>query len=223
MYKYETHLHTKHGSACATISGKGQALEYKHAGYTGIIVTEHFFRGNTCIPKDLPWEERINLFCRGYEEAKYYGDKIGLQVFFGWEETYDGQDFLVYGLDKEWLLNHPEVEHWTIKEQFLEVSKYGGMVIHAHPFRDRPYIPKIRLFPKQVHGVEVYNAGNYNEENERAYMYAKQYNLPISAGGDSHHHDITCSGIGVEERFESIVDYIKCIKENKPKQLLYIN
>ena len=43
MYKYETHLHTKHGSACATISGKGQALEYKHAGYTGIIVTEHFF------------------------------------------------------------------------------------------------------------------------------------------------------------------------------------
>ena len=111
MYKYETHLHTKHGSACATISGKGQALEYKHAGYTGIIITEHFFRGNTCIPKDLPWEERINLFCRGYEEAKYYGDKIGLQVFFGWEETYDGQDFLVYGLDKEWLLNHPEVEH----------------------------------------------------------------------------------------------------------------
>ena len=196
MYKYETHLHTKHGSACATISGKGQALEYKHAGYTGIIVTEHFFRGNTCIPKDLPWEERINLFCRGYEEAKYYGDKIGLQVFFGWEETYDGQDFLVYGLDKEWLLNHPEVEHWTIKELFLEVSKYGGMVIHAHPFRDSPYIP---------------------------YMYAKQYNLPITAGGDSHHHDITCSGIGVEERFESIVDYIKCIKENKPKQLLYIN
>ena len=54
-------------------------------------------------------------------------------------------------------------------------------------------------------------------------MYAKQYNLPITAGGDSHHHDITCSGIGVEERFESIVDYIKCIKENKPKQLLYIN
>lgn len=82
---------------------------------------------------------------------------------------------------------------------------------------------KSDFFLSRIHGVEVYNAGNYNEENERAYMYAKQYNLPITAGGDSHHHDITCSGIGVEERFESIVDYIKCIKENKPKQLLYIN
>ena len=123
MYKYETHLHTKHGSACATISGKGQALEYKHAGYTGIIITEHFFRGNTCIPKDLTWEERINLFCRGYEEAKYYGDKIGLQVFFGWEETYDGQDFLVYGLDKEWLLNHPEVENMVEWLYMLTLSE----------------------------------------------------------------------------------------------------
>ena len=220
MYKYETHLHTKYASACASISGKGQAIEFKRAGYSGIIITEHFFRGNTCISKALPWKERIEMFCRGYEEAKYYGDKIGMQVFFGWEETYDGQDFLIYGLDKEWLLEHPEMEHWTIKEQFEEVSKNNGLVIHAHPFRDRPYIPKIRLFPHLVHGVEVYNAGNYNEENRRAFMYAKQYNLPMTAGGDSHYHDITCSGIRVEEKLNDIHDYIELIKQNKPKQLI---
>ena len=99
MYRYETHLHTRYGSACATATGREQAINYKKAGYTGIMITDHFFRGNTCISHRLPWEERIDMFCRGYEEAKMVGDKIGLQVFFGWEETYEGQDFLVYGLD----------------------------------------------------------------------------------------------------------------------------
>lgn len=220
MYKYETHLHTERASACASVSGRYQAEAYKKAGYTGIMITDHFFRGNSCIPPTLRWEDRIELFCSGYEDAKKTGDEIGLQVFFGWEETYEGQDFLIYGLDKEWLLAHPEMEHWTIAEQFKEVDGYGGLVIQAHPFRDRSYIPKIRLFPKLVHGVEVINASNYDDENQRAYMYAKQYNLPITAGADSHHHDIICSGIAVEHKFESIDDYIKLIKNNLPKEII---
>lgn len=221
MYKYETHLHTSQASACATASGKQQAMAYKNAGYTGIIITDHFFRGNTCIPYTLPWEERINLFCSGYEEAKQTGEKIGLQVFFGWEETFEGQDFLVYGLDKEWLLSHPEMEHWTIRQQFDEVNRHNGMVIHAHPFRDRPYIPKIRLFPKLVNGVEVFNACNRDEENKRAFIYAKEYDLPMTAGSDSHHLDIICSGVEVPEQFETIYDYISLIKQNKQKKFIY--
>ncbi len=221
MFKYETHLHTVYGSACASISGRGQAIEYHKAGYSGIFITDHFFRGNTCVPKDLPWDERIHMFCRGYEQAKEVGDEIGLQVFFGWEETFDGQDFLIYGLDKEWMLKHPEMEHWTIKEQFEAVDKAGGLVVHAHPFRDRPYIPKIRLFPKQVHAVEAFNAGNYDEENRQAYMYAKKYNLPGTAGADSHHHDIICSGIEVKEKFNTIFDYVELIKNNKEKRIIY--
>ena len=70
MYKYETHLHTKECSLCATASGAYQAEAYKDAGYTGIIITDHFFRGNTNVRRDLPWEERIDLFCKGYENAK---------------------------------------------------------------------------------------------------------------------------------------------------------
>ncbi len=221
MFKYETHLHTVQASACASASGKHQAMAYKKAGYTGIIITDHFFRGNTCISHKLPWEERIRLFCSGYEEAKAFGEQINLQVFFGWEETFEGQDFLIYGLDKEWMLNHPEMEFWTIREQFDIVNKNGGMVIHAHPFRDRPYIPKIRLFPKLVNGVEVFNACNMEEENQRAYIYAKQYDLPMTAGADSHHHDIICSGIKVEKKFENIYDYIALIKKKLPKELIY--
>ena len=47
MYKYETHLHTCEASACASAKGEEQARRYKELGYDGIIVTDHFFNGNT--------------------------------------------------------------------------------------------------------------------------------------------------------------------------------
>ena len=221
MYKYETHLHTKYGSACATTSGRTLAIEFYKKGYDGIIITDHFFRGNTAVSKQKPWDDRIADFCYGYEQAKAVGDDIGLKVFFGWEETFDGQDFLIYGLDKKWLLNHPEIQNCNIKEQYEMLDAAGGIVIHAHPFRNRPYIPKIRLFPKYVHGVEVYNACNYDEENRQAYLYAKKYNLPATAGSDSHHHDVIFSGIATEYPLNSISDYVKLIKENKNKRLIF--
>lgn len=81
LYLYETHLHTTAASACARSSGAEYISFYKSLGYAGIIVTDHFFNGNCSIPDNLPWEERVNLFCRGYEEAKAEGDRQGLQVF----------------------------------------------------------------------------------------------------------------------------------------------
>ena len=68
-YLYETHLHTAQASACGRSSGAEHVRYYQSLGYTGIFVTDHFFGGNTCVPRDLPWEERIDLFCRGYEDA----------------------------------------------------------------------------------------------------------------------------------------------------------
>lgn len=221
MYKYDTHLHTMQASFCANVPGKFQAEAYKEAGYDGIIITDHFFRGNTCISRELPWEERINQFYSGYEDAKKRGDKIGIKVFFGWEETYAGTDFLIYGLDKEWLLEHPECEYWTIQEQYQEVSAAGGLVVHAHPFRKRDYIPKIRLFPNLIHAVEVYNAGNDEEENRRALTYAQQYDLPMTSGSDNHTAHVLCSGVATNKPLNSIQDYINLIKYGSDYNLIY--
>ena len=46
-YKYETHLHTSETSACAVSSAGDMVRAYADAGYTGIVVTDHFFNGNT--------------------------------------------------------------------------------------------------------------------------------------------------------------------------------
>ena len=51
------------------------------------------------------------------------GDEIGLQVFVGWEESYQGADFLVYGLDKEWMKQHPELREISVEEQYATISE----------------------------------------------------------------------------------------------------
>ena len=94
-FLYETHMHTCQASACGKCTGKEHARFYKEQGYTGIIMTDHFFGGNTAIDRKLPWEERIDLFWRGYEDAKEEGDRIGLDVFFGLEQNFRFDEYLI--------------------------------------------------------------------------------------------------------------------------------
>ena len=144
-FLYETHLHTCLASACGKSTGKEHARFYKDAGYAGVIMTDHFFGGNTAVDRTLPWEKRIDLFWRGYEDAREEGDRIGLDVFFGLEQNFSGDEYLIYGPTKEYMKAHPEMEHWTRRQQLEEVHKAGGCVIQAHPFRIRGYMDRIRI------------------------------------------------------------------------------
>jgi hypothetical protein len=216
LYRYETHLHTSEASACAVYSATEQVHTYKAAGYDGIIVTDHFFNGNSSVPRELPWEERIDRFCRGYEAAKEEGDRIGLSVFFGFESGYDATDFLIYGLDKEWLKGHPDMLDWSVEEQYRRVHADGGYIVHAHPFRVRPYIKEVRLFPDCVDAVEVINVGNRNDEFDRqAAVYAKKHRLPVTAGTDCHGLETVHSGLAFHHRIEDISDFIRELKSGK--------
>lgn len=214
-YLYETHLHTMEASACASNDGVQHVRSYKEAGFSGIVVTDHFFNGNSCIPKELPWEERVEQFCKGYEHAKLEGDRIGLSVFFGWEANFNGTEFLIYGLDKDWLKSHPDLLSWSIEKQYQMVHEAGGLVIHAHPFRVRPYIKEVRLFPDSVDGVEVINVGNLSQEfDKKAAAYAKKHKLLETAGTDAHSHENSHSGISFPHKIESITEFIEGIKAN---------
>jgi hypothetical protein len=223
-YLYETHLHTVQGSICGRARGRDYIRRYKDKGYTGIIVTDHFFNGNTAVNRDMPWKRWVEGYCRGYEEARQEGEKFGLDVFFGWEETFDGDDYLVYGLGKEWLLEHPEAAHWTVPQQYGEVRKYGGCVVQAHPFRDRAYIPRIYLSPGWVDAVEAANGGNDPSFDTLAMCYAKSLNLPVTAGSDIHDTDQLDTGplygVYLDKRMETIQDYVRAIRENAIAGLL---
>ncbi len=213
-YKYETHMHTSEGSACGVSSGAKQAQAYLDAGYTGIIITDHFFNGNSAVRKDLPWEKRIELFCVGYENAKKKGDEIGLDVFLGWEVNFSATEFLVYGLDKEWLLKNDDILTLDVKQHYERIKADGGMVIHAHPFREAHYIKEIRLFPDYVDGVEVFNTANEHMNprfNANALKYARENGLPETGGTDSHNVKNTGGGMVFEHRLNSIYDYMEAV------------
>ena len=220
-YLYETHLHTTGASKCAVSGGKDYIKGYIDKGYSGIIVTDHFYNGHCSVPRSLPWKEWVNQFCRGYEEAKEEGDKRGLDVFFGWEETFDGcDDYLVYGPDKQWLLDHPEMRTWTRGEQYRAVKAAGGCVVQAHPLRQRYYINRVVLSAGCVDGVEAANAGHENISFDAlAYRYAQKIGKPILAGSDIHEaswmYKNEIFGVYFDKKLKSIDDFVKAVCNNE--------
>lgn len=228
-YLYETHMHTSESSACAKSTGAEMARAYKEAGYTGIIITDHFFYGNTAVNRDLSWREWVEQFCLGYEHAREEGEKIGLQVFFGWESGYRGTEFLIYGLDKTWLLAHEEIRDATVEEQFRIVHEGGGIVCHAHPFREEDYIPEIRLYPAYVDAVEGVNAMHSSAVsrahknplfNERALAYGRAHDLPFTAGSDQHTTVMIGGGMVFKRKLQDIHDFTKAVLSREAVALL---
>ena len=186
MYQYETHLHTLPVSKCAKASVRENLEFYKSAGFAGVFITNHFIDGNINIDRSLPYEERIEFYFSDYEEGVRIGQEIGLPVYCGVEMSYGGTDFLVYGLDKAWFLAHPEIEGMKKSEELAFLISHGALVIQAHPFREAAYIDHIRLYPRCVQGVEVYNACRTDLENQMAELYAQNYGLLPFAGTDNH-------------------------------------
>lgn len=224
-YLYETHLHTKQGSACAWNTGYEMAKACHEAGYAGIIVTDHNWGGNTAVDRSLPWEQWVDVFCQGYEDAKRYADEHDdFTVFFGYEAGFRGTEFLIYGITPEWMKAHPEIRTESIEEHHRLVREGGGMVIHAHPFREEWYIPEVRLFPELVDGVEGINATHSNHRStahnkkvydDRAVAYGNEHSLPLTAGSDIHAVKLFGGGMAFRRRLTSIEDFCRAVRSGE--------
>ena len=214
MFLTETHLHTAESSACGVATGAEQAEQYKAMGYDTIFVTDHFLNGNTAVDRSLPWEEQVEAYCLGYENAKKRGDEIGINVLFGIEYGWDASDYLIYGVDKEWLLGYPDTLMVSVQEFCDRVHAAGGCVVHAHPFREAGYIHDMKFLPWHTDGVEVFNSGNRKEVfNERARWYAEQYGKTMTAGSDCHVVDKNWrfAGVYTEKEIVTAADYVEAV------------
>ena len=185
-YLYETHLHTAGVSKCASATVREQLEHYKSIGYSGVFITNHFIDGNIRCGRSIPYNEAIEFYFTDYEEAIKIGHEIGISVFSGMEIASNGTEFLVYGLDKEWFLKHPEYAEMDTAEKLTLLAEAGALIVHAHPFYENPRTKQIRLFPHLVHGAEVYNAHRTAFDNEMARQYAESYGLVKFAGTDNH-------------------------------------
>jgi predicted metal-dependent phosphoesterase TrpH len=215
-YKVETHLHTSQASACAVSTGAQMARFAKYAGYCAIVVTDHFFNGNTAIRGNYSWDDKITMFVQGYKDAKQEGDKVGIDVYFGFEYGYHGAEFLIYNYGEEKLRAYPEIMTDPIGTVLTNIRNDGGFVIHAHPFRTASYIQDPnRIFPEYIDAVEVINIHNSKEANRRAYDYAEHFNLIKFSGSDTHSIDLYEGGLAFPRCPKSIDDIIEMARNEE--------
>ena len=206
MFYYELHQHTKPVSACAGSSPAETARGVKADGFHGVVLTNHFYHGNTGVQRSLPWADFVRAYEEDYLAAKAEGEKIGVDVLFGIEEGVgDGKEVLIYGITPAVIAAHPEWRDGDLNTIAAIVHEAGGLVIHAHPFRTRSYInrPWEPIPAACLDGYEVANACSEDIANQRTALTFEGTGAILTAGSDAHSANFPYSrrfGIAVEER-----------------------
>jgi predicted metal-dependent phosphoesterase TrpH len=218
IYKYEMHVHT---SPC---SGGGKDIR-EHIddliakGYSGMVVTNHFYAGDTRIDRELPWREFVDAYRQDYLYGLEYAKTVGFDLLFGLEENVGyGREILIYGITPELIESHPELKRASAEKYAEVVHAAGGLVYQAHPYRARDYIRN--PFPLEcldlLDGIEVYNAGNEPEWNESARIFAEERGIACIAGSDGHKIGTAgCAGIATRERIACNDDLVRILKNNE--------
>lgn len=215
IYKYEMHIHT------ASCSGGGSDIRdhidvLMQKGYSGMVVTNHFFNGDTRVDRSLPWEDFVDAYRQDYLYGLEYARERDFDLLFGLEEHVgNGQEILLYGITPELIAAHPELKTAPPETYAEVVHAAGGLVYQAHPFRKAPWI--ICAEPlgclDQLDGIEVYNAGNLPEMNDQAQKLAEELGLSCTAGSDGHGTDTAGrAGIGAKERIRDNEDLVRVLK-----------
>ncbi len=188
-YIYEMHQHTAWCSLCGKADPIAMVHSLKSAGFSGVVMTDHFYHGNTAVRRNQPWEEFVRAYDATYRYVRAEGEKLDFDVLFGFEvHVGEGKEMLVYGLTPDALYRHPELQQQSIETLSRAVRAEGGLVFQAHPFRVRDYIPEPwKPLPfNYLDGVEVNNLHNTDLENLRARMFAEDNGLLTCAGSDDH-------------------------------------
>lgn len=193
-FLYELHCHTSEVSVCARVAAKDVVEHYIKAGYSGIVITDHF---NRCTFQNQP-EDMAEYYLAGYRAAKAAaGDR--LTVILGMELTFfeNANDYLVYGMTEEFVKKHLNIREMGL-ERFSALAHENGMAIfQAHPFRNQMTV----MNPALLDGVEVHNGNpRHDSRNDIARMWAEKFDKRMSSGSDYHQaEDIARGGIVTQE------------------------
>ena len=190
MYRYELHMHSREASACAGSDIHEMIRHYAKLGFAGAVVTNHFVGGNTSVNRKQPWEDIVRDYSRAYYEGLETARALDFDLLFGVEEGYSkGKEFLVYGIDPEFLLERPFLRKAPVETWYRETRQVGAFMAYAHPFRRRDYILDPWAMPDMrfAHGVEVYNRGNTPEDNRRQEEIFCNSGTILITGSDTHH------------------------------------
>lgn len=219
MYKTEPHLHSFPLSSCSHLPVDDLIRRHGEAGYATVILADHFSRYHYAklelyLKRTLTWEEYVDQFYQTWEAAKAAGEKYGVRVLFAVELSLSVGHFLLYGVDRAFLLSRPDVFELTPDALHAHARANGVTVIQAHPLRDGLCTP----YPEQVDGFEVFNSHpRHNNENDRVRQIADRYpHLLRTVGSDVHRpEDVGGSAVLSETPIESVEQYLELLRSGK--------
>ncbi|HHW70399.1 MAG TPA: PHP domain-containing protein [Clostridiales bacterium] len=220
MYKYDVHVHTAEVSPCGQVKASDMVQFYSDKGYDGIVITDHYYLGYFESLGEIAWKDKINSYLSGYYEAKEAGYKHNVDVFLGMELRFKENlnDFLIYGIDEDFLLDNPELYKWNL-EKFVQLKmKYDMLIYQAHPYRDNCSI----VSPALLDGVEVYNCHpRHDSRNHLALEFAMNNELLMLSGSDAHMDvDVGRGGILSESRIKDSRHMVKVLRNLKEEDLI---
>lgn len=189
MFFYELHCHTNACSDCSRQSPEELVAAYYGAGYHGVVLTDHFACGNTCVSRRLPLEAQMAQFFAAWDRARRAAADWDFDVLFGLEFGFsNAKEVLLYGLPRAFYEARPWLQKLDLPELADTVHQAGGLLYHAHPYRARDYIPDpdLVLDVRYLDGIEVANYYDTPEESRRAVRLARENGLLMSAGSDNH-------------------------------------
>lgn len=217
-YKYELHAHTKEVSRCAAISVKELIEEYKKAGYSGIVLTDHYSPMTFNPSEFFSKKKALDHYLRAYREAKKY-ETDDFTILLGMELRFYAtvNDYIIYGITEEILYELPFLLKTYIRKASRLLRERGCLFLQAHPFRKMI----TRANPEYLDGVEVFNGKATKEANDNSEKWANEINTPIKTSGSDCHRQsgVGLGGIITEEPIKSNDDLIRILKSGKYKMI----
>ena len=185
-FLFDPHTHTAETSKMRPSASGRSGGPLCTPRFFGLVVTDPPASGIPLrIDTDHDWNAVCDHYLSGYHASKKRGDEVGFQVLLGAELRFpeNDNDYLVYGIDENWLRSNPYICCMSAQEFF---DKYHNqvLIIHAHPFRKG----SAPVQETAVHGAEIIN-GNPRHENNNDLALAlcrrhpEYYRL---AGSDTH-------------------------------------
>lgn len=198
--KFDMHCHTKEGS----MDGKVMIEEYiralKKKGFGGMLVSDH-----NSYDGYREWRDSI--------KGKTHTDFVVLK---GVEyDTIDCGHMLVI-MPEGVKLKLLELRGLPVQILIMIVHRYGGILGPAHPFGERYlsmmktqarkkfHVERIESLMSQFDFVEIFNACESEEVNDKARRLARKFHKPGFGGSDAHKAD--CVGMG----YTKLPDDIRC-------------
>ena len=210
-YLTETHAHTSEVSVCSQIMADELAECYIAAGYTTLVVTDHFNAATFAAHEFASYQDQISYYLSGYKRVVERAAGR-LHVLLGMELTLceNNNDYLVYGVTEAFLRQHEGLRQLHI-DAFSRLAHENGLLLfQAHPFRNGMTVVR----PNLLDGVETYNASQaHDSRNEIALSWAERFGLLQSSGSDCHSTDGVGMGGLVTERpitdSDALIDALK--------------